>query len=148
MANCTGRIQDGIYNCFGHRDECMCYNCIYNSESEAEEKQDRFCSHCEKVNELYQFLMGKSLPDGVECKMPKLKPQMAFTVIWFLQEHLHILPDTIERCRNCGELFDSDSEGCYIDDGHVNEETGKPIAKKYWGDWCDGCSHIPYDATA
>lgn len=42
-----------------------------------------------------------------------LKPKKAFSVIYFLQEHVSILPDTIEKCWYCKELFDSSEEGIY-----------------------------------
>ena len=40
-----------------------------------------------------------------------LSPETAFTIIWYLQEHLSIFPDQIEKCSICGELYDSYIEG-------------------------------------
>ena len=71
--------------------------------------------------------------------MPKLSPTKAFNVIWFLQEYLHILPDNIEQCDGCKDLFDTDSEGCCLNEDYINKDTGKTLAKKHWGHWCDGC---------
>jgi hypothetical protein len=83
----------------------------------------------EQVDALYQFLTGR-IPVGSGIEMgrggqPKLTPRKAFAVIWFLQEHLHILPDCYEACTCCGNLFDSDCAG------HLCEQTGKS--------YCDNC---------
>ena len=137
MVECIGRINDGIYNCFGVFDRRMCYDCIYNSKSNKEKKVNRFVDYRYRIDELYKFLKGEELPKGTNCKMPKLSPDMAFTVIWFLQEHLHVLPDNIEQCEGCKDLFDTESSGYYLDDQY--ELNGKTLPKKHWGHWCDGC---------
>lgn len=139
MTECTGNIHDGIYNCFGRYDDSLCSDCVHNAKSEAKEKQERFISQRDRIDELYKFLKGEELPEGIYCKMPKLLPKMAFTVIWFLQEHLHVLPDNIEQCDGCKELFDADGEGFHLNENYKNNKTGKAIAKKHWGDWCDSC---------
>lgn len=82
------------------------------------------------VEEFYLFLQGE-LPDsislGSRCK-PKLTAKKAFAIIWYLQEHFPILPDTIEVCWNCGALFDSNNEGLYW------ETKGRH--------YCSGCSDL------
>ena len=135
--DCTARMQDGVYNCYGVYDTSMCYECKFNADSEAEEKTNNFVSYKDKIEVLYQYLLGIKRPEGVICKMPKLSPNRAFTVIWFLQEIMHCLPDNIEQCQECKELFDADSEGHYLDDEYRLD--GKTLPKKYWGHWCDGC---------
>jgi len=139
MIDCTGKIDEGIYNCFGTFDKSMCFDCIHNSKSEDEKKVDRFVDFRDRIDVLYKYLKGEELPEGVTCKMPKLSPNEAFSVIWFLQEILHVLPDNIEQCDECKELFDTDCSGYCLDDQYINKNTGKTLAKKYWGDWCDGC---------
>jgi len=135
--SCTGKIKEGIYNCFGEYDEAMCHQCIHNDQPLDGETRNCFVSYRDKIEELYNYLRGISLPDGVGVKMPKLSDKMAFTVIWLLQEHFHILPDNIEKCRGCRELFDSDSEGyCLTDEYTLN---GKPLPQKYRGQWCNAC---------
>ena len=52
----------------------------------------------------------------MEADSPKLTEEKAFEVIWFLQEVTRIFPDYIEKCDDCGDLFDSNSEGTYIGD--------------------------------
>lgn len=48
-----------------------------------------------------------------------LKADVAFSVIYFLQETLPLIPDSIERCNDCDDIFDSDKEGQYCDEcGH------------------------------
>ncbi|OPY59158.1 MAG: hypothetical protein A4E55_00375 [Pelotomaculum sp. PtaU1.Bin035] len=68
----------------------------------------------EQVEKLYRFLQGE-VPDGFDIKaMPNLSPDQAFSVIYYLQEGMRVLPDSYEKCRveGCNELYDSDAEGC------------------------------------
>jgi len=65
----------------------------------------------EQVIEFYEFLQG-TVPKSIHMKKPpKLSQKQAFNVIWYLQEHLRILPDRYERCVRCGNLYDADEEG-------------------------------------
>jgi hypothetical protein len=54
-----------------------------------------------------------------DLKEKGLSSKKAFSVIYFLQEHLPVFPDNIEQCSNCGELYDTYSQG------HHSEMTGK-----------------------
>jgi len=137
MNDCKGRMQDGVYNCFGEFNSAMCYDCIFNEKSESDEKSNQFKSFKDAIDEFYKFLKGEELPEGMQCKMPNLTPERAFAVIWFLQEHLHVLPSNIEQCDGCKELFDTDSSGAILDDQY--KLNGKTLPKKYWGHWCDEC---------
>lgn len=80
---------------------------------------DRDWEDIEWINEFYQFLQGE-LPEGISVR-PKIKlsKKQAFSIIWFLQEKFPLLPDHIEQCSECGELYDSHSQG------HHSELTGK-----------------------
>ena len=70
----------------------------------------------EHIDGLYKFLQGEC-PKGVYVKHPpRLSEQKAFSAIWFLQEHLRILPDNLERCCGCGDLFDINREGGFYRD--------------------------------
>jgi len=139
--NCTGSTYQGIYNCYGTIDNSLCYSCKYNSDSEKlsghKNQKDNFVSMTEKMQVLYDYLRGIKLPEGVHCKMPKLSAHRAFSVIWFLQEVMHCLPDNIEQCQCCKLLFDSESEGYRLDDQY--KLNGRPLPKKYWGHWCEDC---------
>lgn len=137
--NCTGRMNDGIYNCYGGVDDSQCYDCIHNSESEEKEKHNRFVNYRDKIDILYKYLMGEELPDGTHCRMPKLSANKAFSVIWFLQEVMHCLPDNIEQCKVCKELYDTDSEGCYLDDQYKYRVSGRTVGQRYWGFYCEVC---------
>jgi len=68
---------------------------------------------------LFDFLRGR-VPDGyklAEHRVPHLTPDQAWCVVWYVQE-LHMqLSDAIERCDVCGDLFDSNREGGYAEDG-------------------------------
>ncbi len=70
----------------------------------------------EDVNGLLEMLTGGALPEGmIMDSQPRLSRKEAFGIIWFLQEHLGILPDNFEMCEVCEQLFDSHSEGYIID---------------------------------
>lgn len=43
----------------------------------------------------------------------KLSPKKAFWIIHYLQEHLPVFPDHIEKCWRCGKLYDVYSEGLH-----------------------------------
>jgi len=145
MVNCTGKMNDGVYNCYGEYDRSLCYHCTFNAgDKEFEKTGNMFKSYKDAMDELFSFLKGEGLPEGMRCKMPKLPPDMAFTVIWFLQEHMSCLSTSIEMCQSCKCLYDSDSEGQHISDEHRlydddDNLTDKPVPKKYRGDWCDSC---------
>jgi hypothetical protein len=80
---------------------------------------NREWSDLEWVNEFYGFLQGE-LPEGIGMKnRPKLSKKLAFNIIWYLQEKFSLLPDHIEQCDTCGELYDEYSQG------HHSELTGK-----------------------
>jgi hypothetical protein len=49
----------------------------------------------------------------------KLSASKAFSIIYYLQEHLPVFPDHIEKCSNCDNLYDSYSQG------HHSELTDK-----------------------
>ena len=96
---------------------------------------NRTDSDIEKVLEFYRFLTGEKRTDKTSFRRgysPKMSEKKAFYIIYFLQEHLPLFPDTIERCSACGELFDTSSEGFYW------ETKGKH--------YCGGCENIvPYN---
>jgi hypothetical protein len=73
-------------------------------------------SDLEWVQEFYEFLKGNS-PESINEGKPlvKLSPNKAFNIIWYLQEHFALLPDTIEQCSVCKELYDSNSQGHHSD---------------------------------
>lgn len=80
----------------------------------------------EKTQELFAFLQGK-IPDGYkikQCHRPNLSPDEAWTVIWYLGNLYWQVPDHIERCGVCGNLYDSiESDKCPDCD---EEEQSKP----------------------
>ena len=67
------------------------------------------------VEEFYAFLRGE-IPEQIHLPRghkPKMSQKQAHSVIWYLQEHFSIIPDTIEQCDFCFNFFDSNSEGGY-----------------------------------
>lgn len=77
----------------------------------------------EQTQELHLFLQGEN-PEGYIVKPLNIEAKKAFTIIWFLQEHLGLIPDTYEMCSQCGKIYDS-SYG------------GSRIYCKNYCDWCD-----------
>ena len=126
--------QDSIRN-------CECNYCIRNQAEKSEHykknEADKYISVLDKVRELYEALTEGKLPDGVGCKLPKISKTRAFNLIWFLQEQTCCLPAHIEQCDNCKELYDSEQEGYHLDAEH--KLNGKPLPKKYWGNYCQAC---------
>ena len=81
------------------------------------------------LTEFFDFLQGQQ-PEEIritKTHAPRLSAKKAFSIIWYLQEHMRILPSRIERCWSCGELFDQDSEGLYW------QSKGR--------DYCGNCQH-------
>mgnify|MGYP001483819723 CR=1 FL=1 len=80
------------------------------------------------ANKIFDFLRGFPYQDKKDSELPLFSPNLstdqAWDIIYFLQTSVHILPDTIERCDDCGKLFDSEAEGGVSDDGeHIYCET-------------------------
>jgi len=46
---------------------------------------------------------------------PKMDPEKVKALIWWLQEVLHIIPDSYECCDWCGAWFDTGEQGDFID---------------------------------
>lgn len=70
----------------------------------------------EETEEFYKYLQGERMPETVLISLkrsPNLTPKKAFQVIWFLQEHVRLIPDTYEQCYNCKGLFDTNESGLY-----------------------------------
>lgn len=99
----------------------------------------------EKVQAFYEWLQGKDCPNGIYFQhSPHLSAGEAFSVIYYLQEELEIVPDNYEKCRECGELYDSYNEGVSIDkettiiDDKGNEVDGD-FPEELYGMYCDSC---------
>lgn len=58
----------------------------------------------------------------------KLSKKKAFSVIYYLQEHLSVFPDDIEQCSVCGNLYDTYRSGYH---SVTNEKF-----------YCSGCDHL------
>ncbi len=70
-----------------------------------------------KTEELKAFLQGE-IPDGyhiVDAHVPHLTDDQAWTVIWYLGNLYWQATDFVYRCDVCGDLYDSEREGEYID---------------------------------
>lgn len=78
---------------------------------------ERDWSDLEWMQEFHSFLQGE-IPEGIHLVdeyRVKLTPEQSSAVIWYLQEHFPVFPDSIEMCSSCKELYDSYSEGCYYE---------------------------------
>ena len=80
----------------------------------------------EQINEFMDFLTGNKLPEGFTFQQaPKLTRKQAFSVVYYLQERLRLIPDNIEMCQVCGELFDADCDGFILDGTSAPDEWHK-----------------------
>jgi hypothetical protein len=68
--------------------------------------------------ELSDLEWTKMVFDFLQEKI-KLSRNKAFSVVYYLQEHFPVIPDHIEKCDTCGELYDTHSSG------HHSDLTGK-----------------------
>lgn len=124
--------------CYHGESSSECWHCSHNENPQKGELTDNYISKLDKVNELFKYLTDEEIPDGVMVKSrPKLSPNKAWSLIWFLQEVTQCLAYHIERCDVCGVLYDEHSEGFCLDDQY--ELNGKTLPKKYWGSYCDNC---------
>ena len=125
-----------VCDCY-HENSDTCWHCSRNENSEKGDLTDNYVSICDKVNELFKYLTDEEIPEGVVVNSrPKLSPNKAWSLIWFLQEVTRCLPDYIERCDVCGQLYDSEQEGFQLDNQY--ELKGKTLPKRYWGSYCSG----------
>jgi len=66
----------------------------------------------EDIEQFLQMLTGGELPDGMRMKaQPQLTAAQAASVLWYIQEQLHAIPDHWECCAICSGLFDAYAEG-------------------------------------
>lgn len=79
----------------------------------------------EWINEFSAYLQGEKIESLSGHFKPKLTRQQAFRVIWYLQEHFPILPDSIEQCSKCDDLYNGHSSGYY--------------SEKQGAHFCDSC---------
>ena len=69
------------------------------------------------IQDLYDMLTGRRLPDGITLdEQPQLTPTAAFSVIYYLQEVLRIIPDDFAMCAYCEIIFDTRYGGDYVHD--------------------------------
>jgi hypothetical protein len=99
----------------------------------------------EKTEEFYNFLQGeipKSISIEKENDKIKLDKEKAFLIIWYLQEHYRIIPDNIEKCNECSELFNIHSQGGFCEKFKIfyccSEHMHKKCEYVYEGN-CDDC---------
>lgn len=74
-----------------------------------------------KTKELYEFLQGK-IPDGCKIprgQVPKMTPDQAWTVIWWLANQYWQVTDRVEKCDVCGDLYHTWHEGHCLDFGNL-----------------------------
>lgn len=72
-----------------------------------------------KTQELFDFLQGK-IPEGTivsPSHRPKLTPEQAWTVVWYLGNQYWQVTDRIERCCVCSELYHTWQGGSCLDFG-------------------------------
>ena len=96
----------------------------------------------EQVKEFFDFLRGE-LPDGmntIKKDIPKLRDDQAFSIIWYIQEHLGLLPDRFELCHECKQIYDTDYGGIAVDDLRDAKRMGYNCTRKDKGHtFCSEC---------
>jgi len=96
----------------------------------------------EQVSDFYEFLQGKHMPKELTLEnISELTQQEAFSVIYYMQEIMEILPDKFEKCIVCGNIYDSYEEGTYIDENSYFEDMdGNEISLEFkYGNYCEQC---------
>ena len=91
------------------------------------------------VQQLYDFLQGEYHPNNIADKdKPKLTADQAWHTIYCLQEHFGVLDDRFERCKKCGDIYDSYDSGNTIDNDSEPHNDRKWEESEY-GNYCEGC---------
>lgn len=98
----------------------------------------------EQVEQFMNLLTGTWLPENwTPDNVPKMTPREAFTVVYYMQEFLHVLPDHYEQCNICSEMYDTEWGGFTIDTADEPDEwhirvgiTKKMIAESGGGMVC------------
>jgi hypothetical protein len=75
----------------------------------------------EQTKELFEFLQGH-VPEGYKIKrgyMPRLTPEQAWSIIWYLGNLYWRVPDSIELCDICGDLYHTSTDGGSLDYGRA-----------------------------
>ena len=73
----------------------------------------------EKTQELYEFLQGK-IPENIRLakkSRPKMTPDQAWSVVWYLGNQYWQVTDRVERCCVCGDLYHTWQGGDCLDYG-------------------------------
>jgi len=77
----------------------------------------------EDIEQFMEMLTGGRLPNGMGMPhQPRLEARQAFSIVWYLQNHLRILPDHFEQCDVCERVFDCHHGGGSIDGTDVPDE--------------------------
>jgi hypothetical protein len=73
------------------------------------------------TQELFDVLQG-TFPEGYDVsrdRIPKLTPDQAWTVIWYLGNKDWQVTDRVERCCVCGDLYHTWNSGACLDYGRA-----------------------------
>ena len=89
------------------------------------------------------FILTKIITDNDK---PNLTADQSWHVIYCLQEHFGMLDDRFEKCRECGDIYDSDNGGLTIDcdsthlvENEDYEEVEKEYKESDYGNYCEDC---------
>lgn len=99
----------------------------------------------EAVQMFFEFLQGTNCPEKLTPKnQPHLTAEEAFSVIYYLQEVMEILPDKYEMCRKCGCIYDTYAGGTVItEDTTIISEGGEEVPGNFpeemHGTYCEDC---------
>ncbi len=78
--------------------------------------------HDKDIEQFFEMLKGGNLPQGIlMTDQPTLNTREAFSILWYIQEHLGLLDSRYELCDNCESLFNSHSQGSFIDQDSLDD---------------------------
>ena len=96
----------------------------------------------DQVEDLVKMLIGHDVEDVYLAHQPQLTRRQAFSVVYYLQEILCIIPDHYEMCGECDGIFD-DRYGGGTRQGD-NAQLCESCAQHY--DFCNSscCELVPF----
>ena len=100
----------------------------------------------EQVQSLMDMLTGEPIDEKIMhlAHQPKLTRKEAFSMVYYLQEEMHLIPDRFEMCSKCEVLYDSFNEGGTLQGSNAN--LCNSCASDY--SYCVGCcQYVPYGTT-
>lgn len=114
-------IDDCPYQKSGCKMQCKQEEADVQKDSKRFDAEEKSSINDIRVDDVQKFLnfLQTGAAEGYVFKRPlRLTPEQAFSVIYYLQEEMHVIPDTYEMCDECHRIYDTDEEGEVIKNKH------------------------------